>query len=197
MPRVRCRCPAGRVPGTRPRAGRPAGRLPRRARRDAGPAAGDRRGRRLLPRLRTRTRAGRSRRASGRDAIVDEAHAAVADLLGAASPDEIKFGQNMTSLTLHLGRSIGATLRAGRRDRRHDARPRGQRQHLAGDGRGPGRRRSRPSTSTRPTSRSTSRTSSRSSSSRTKLVAVGYASNAVGTINPVPRSSRAPTRSAR
>src|SRR3954470_7143820 len=37
------------------------------------------------------------------DAIVDEAHAAVADFLGAASPDEVKFGQNMSSLTLHLG----------------------------------------------------------------------------------------------
>ena len=38
------------VPGARPPAGWPAGRLPRRAGRDAGPAAGDRRGRRLLPR---------------------------------------------------------------------------------------------------------------------------------------------------
>src|SRR5207344_2958762 len=32
------------------------------------------------------------------DAMVEEAHATVADLLGAASPDEIKFGQNMSSL---------------------------------------------------------------------------------------------------
>ena len=31
------------------------------------------------------------------DAMADEAHAAVADLLGAASPDEIKFGANMTT----------------------------------------------------------------------------------------------------
>ncbi len=38
------------------------------------------------------------------DAISDEAHAAVADLLGAASPDEIKFGYNMSTLTLHIGR---------------------------------------------------------------------------------------------
>ena len=44
------------------------------------------------------------------DAMSDEAHAAVADFLGAASPDEIKFGYNMTTLTLHIGRSIGATL---------------------------------------------------------------------------------------
>src|SRR4029079_728728 len=47
------------------------------------------------------------------DAMTDEAHAAVADFLGAGSPDEIKFGYNMTTLTLHLGRSIGATLRRG------------------------------------------------------------------------------------
>jgi cysteine desulfurase family protein (TIGR01976 family) len=47
------------------------------------------------------------------DRILDEAHAAVADLLGAASPDEVVFGQNMTTLTLHLSRSIGRTLRPG------------------------------------------------------------------------------------
>ncbi len=47
------------------------------------------------------------------DAMVDEAHAAVADFLGAASPTEIKFGYNMSTLTLHIGRSIGATLRSG------------------------------------------------------------------------------------
>src|SRR6187549_3718305 len=47
------------------------------------------------------------------DALVDEGHAAVADFLGAASPDEIKFGYNMSTLTLHIGRSIGATLEPG------------------------------------------------------------------------------------
>jgi len=47
------------------------------------------------------------------DAMVDEAHAAVADFLGAASPHEIKFGYNMSTLTLHMGRSIGATLAPG------------------------------------------------------------------------------------
>ncbi len=51
-----------------------------------------------------------SRRA---DAIVDEAHLAMADMLNAASPDEIIFGQNMTTLTLHVSRSIGRQLRAG------------------------------------------------------------------------------------
>jgi cysteine desulfurase family protein (TIGR01976 family) len=47
------------------------------------------------------------------DAVVAEAHQAMADLLNAASPDEIIFGQNMTSLTLHVSRSIGRRLRPG------------------------------------------------------------------------------------
>jgi len=37
----------------------------------------------------------------------------MADLLGAADPESIKFGANMTSLTLHVSRSIGATLSPG------------------------------------------------------------------------------------
>ena len=47
------------------------------------------------------------------DAIAHDAHAAMADLLGAANPDEIKFGANMTTLTFHVSRSIGATLTPG------------------------------------------------------------------------------------
>jgi cysteine desulfurase family protein (TIGR01976 family) len=47
------------------------------------------------------------------DRVLDEAHRAVADLLNAASPDEIVFGQNMTSLTLHLSRAFGRTLKPG------------------------------------------------------------------------------------
>lgn len=47
------------------------------------------------------------------DAIVDDAHAAMADLLNAPSPDEIIFGQNMTTLTLHVSRSIGRQFREG------------------------------------------------------------------------------------
>lgn len=45
--------------------------------------------------------------------LVDEAHAAMADFLGAASPAEIVFGQNMTTLTLHISRSIALTLEPG------------------------------------------------------------------------------------
>src|SRR3954471_12609249 len=39
------------------------------------------------------------------DAILLAAHQAVADLVNAHSPQEIVFGQNMTSLTLHVSRS--------------------------------------------------------------------------------------------
>jgi len=46
------------------------------------------------------------------DAIVAEAHAAIADLLGVPA-DEIVLGPNMTTLTFHLSRSIGAALQPG------------------------------------------------------------------------------------
>jgi len=46
------------------------------------------------------------------DAIVEEAHAALADLLG-VDPDEVVVGANMTTLTFHLSRSITATFAAG------------------------------------------------------------------------------------
>ena len=45
--------------------------------------------------------------------IVADARHAMADLLNAASPDEIVFGQNMTSITLHMSRSIGRLFRPG------------------------------------------------------------------------------------
>jgi len=47
------------------------------------------------------------------DAIAHEAHQAMADMLGAADSSEIKFGANMTSLTFHVSRSIGATMAPG------------------------------------------------------------------------------------
>jgi cysteine desulfurase family protein (TIGR01976 family) len=46
------------------------------------------------------------------DAIVDDAHDAIADLLGVAG-DEITLGPNMTTLTFHISRSIGAALQPG------------------------------------------------------------------------------------
>ena len=47
------------------------------------------------------------------DRLLDEAHRAAADFLNAPSPDEVVFGQNMTSLTFHLSRSFARTLRPG------------------------------------------------------------------------------------
>lgn len=47
------------------------------------------------------------------DAVLDEAHRAMADFYNAASPEEIVFGNNMTSLTLHLSRSLSRNWRAG------------------------------------------------------------------------------------
>jgi selenocysteine lyase/cysteine desulfurase len=46
-------------------------------------------------------------------ALMRAAHEAAADLVGAASPDEAKFGANMTTLTMHISRSIAAWLRPG------------------------------------------------------------------------------------
>jgi cysteine desulfurase family protein (TIGR01976 family) len=47
------------------------------------------------------------------DAILQGAHEAVADLLNAPSAEEILFGANMTTLTLHLSRALARTLRPG------------------------------------------------------------------------------------
>lgn len=47
------------------------------------------------------------------DAVLDEAHAAMADFYNAASPEEIVFGNNMTTLTLHISRSISREWKEG------------------------------------------------------------------------------------
>ena len=47
------------------------------------------------------------------DAILDEAHQAMADFYNAASPAEIVFGNNMTTLTLHISRSISREWEEG------------------------------------------------------------------------------------
>jgi len=120
------------------------------------------------------------------DAMLAGVHAAAADYLGATDPGEVVFGQNMTTLTFALSRAIGRTLEAGdevvvtRLD--HDANvapwlaleeERGVRIRWVGireddctldlDG------------------------LERALGPRTRLVAVGLASNAVGTLNPIPR----------
>jgi cysteine desulfurase family protein (TIGR01976 family) len=46
------------------------------------------------------------------DAVLHEARLAMADFLNAASPDEIVFGNNMTSLTFNISRALGRRLGA-------------------------------------------------------------------------------------
>ncbi len=47
------------------------------------------------------------------DAVILAAHEAMADLLNAAGPEEIVFGQNMTSLTFAISRALGVELQPG------------------------------------------------------------------------------------
>ena len=47
------------------------------------------------------------------DAILDDAHQAVADMLNAASPQEIVFGPNMTTLTFSISRALGREIGPG------------------------------------------------------------------------------------
>jgi cysteine desulfurase family protein (TIGR01976 family) len=47
------------------------------------------------------------------DAVLDEAHCAMADFYNAPSPEEIVFGNNMTTLTLHISRSISREWNEG------------------------------------------------------------------------------------
>jgi len=123
------------------------------------------------------------------DAIVRDARAAVADLYGADSPDEIKFGYNMTTLTFHMSRSIGARLAPGDEilvttlDHEANVSPW---QAIARD---------RGLVVRRVDIRADDCTLDLDDldaklSPRTRLVAVGYASNAVGTINPVTEIAR-------
>ncbi len=118
------------------------------------------------------------------DAMVEDAHAAVADLLGAARPDEIKFGYNMSTLTLHIGRSIGATLSPGDEivvtTLDHEANVSTWEAMAADRGLTVRKVDIREDDVTLDLEDLESKLSN-----RTKLVAVGYASNAVGTINPV------------
>ncbi len=47
------------------------------------------------------------------DAVLEEAHQAMADFYNASSAEEIVFGANMTTLTLHISRSISRTWNEG------------------------------------------------------------------------------------
>ena len=117
-------------------------------------------------------------------AMAHEAHVAVADLYNAASPEEIKLGANMTTLTFHVGRSIGAMLVPGDEvvvtTLDHDANVSPWRLMAADRG-------LIVRTVDIRTQDGTLDLGSFDAalSSRTRLVAVAYASNALGTINPV------------
>lgn len=123
------------------------------------------------------------------DALVAQARAAFVDFLGAASPDEITFGPNMTTLTFHVSRSIAATMQPGDEivvttlDHQANVDPW---RAIAAD---------RGLTVRVVDIRSDDCTLDlasleRALTGRTRLVAVGYASNAVGTINSVPEIAR-------
>ena len=59
------------------------------------------------------------------DALLHEGRRAAADLLGAPDPEEVVFGANMTTLTFHLSRALARTWRPGEEivvtDSDHDA----------------------------------------------------------------------------
>ena len=118
------------------------------------------------------------------DAIIDQSRAAVASFINADRPEEIVFGPNMTSLTLSLSRSITGEFSASdeiivtRLDHDanispwlHVAAATGCQLHWIDFDRASGRL-------------SMDQLES-ALNERTKLVAVGYASNALGTINPI------------
>lgn len=120
------------------------------------------------------------------DALVEESRAAAADFLNAAHAEEIVFGANMTTLTMAMSRSLGRELQPGdeivvtRLD--HDANI-APWQLMAED------RNFVIRWLDFDVEDCTLRLDQLEGllSSRTRLVAVGYASNAVGTINPVTR----------
>jgi cysteine desulfurase family protein (TIGR01976 family) len=121
------------------------------------------------------------------DALVERARRLAAAFIGAASPDEIVFGANMTTLTLALCDAIGRSLRAGDEvivsDLDHDA---NISPWLELAERGVLIRRI-PIDVERGTLDLAA--FERLLGKRTRLVAVGYASNALGTVNDVRRIS--------
>jgi len=123
------------------------------------------------------------------DAILAEAHQAMADFLNAAGPEEIVFGNNMTTLTLHISRSLAATWNPGeeivvtRLDHDANVTP----WVLAAEDRGCRVRQVdfHPEDGTL-----NLEDLQQALEGRPRLLAVGYASNALGTINPLPEIIR-------
>ncbi|MGH2515765.1 MAG: aminotransferase class V-fold PLP-dependent enzyme [Ktedonobacterales bacterium] len=118
------------------------------------------------------------------DAMLDEVHAAMAGMLNAADPREIVFGANMTTLTFAFSRALGRTLTPGDEivvtALDHDANV-APWQALAGE-RGAIIRMADVDLTTCTLDMDDLKAKI---TDRTKIVAVGYASNAVGTINDV------------
>lgn len=118
------------------------------------------------------------------DEVIEGAHAAAADLLG-CDADEVVFGPNMTTLTFGVSRAIGREFREGDEvittllDHNANIAPwqalaeRGVRIHEVGI--------------QKADCTLDLEDLARKLNSKTRLVAVGYASNAVGTINPLPQ----------
>ncbi|HEY2411147.1 MAG TPA: cysteine desulfurase-like protein [Pirellulaceae bacterium] len=118
------------------------------------------------------------------DALLAQAHQAVADFLGSDDPDSVIFGQNMTSLTFALSRALSKTWRPGdevivtRLDHDANVSP----WVLAARDAGAAVR----FVPLRPEDGTLDLAALKQLLSlRTKLVAVGCASNATGTVNPV------------
>lgn len=116
--------------------------------------------------------------------LVARARAAVGDLLGAAAPAEVRFGYNMTTLTFHISRAIAATFQAGDEilvsglDHEANVSP----WRAIAEDRGLVVR----TVDVRTDDCTLDLADLEAKlADRTRLVAVGYASNAVGTINPV------------
>ena len=119
------------------------------------------------------------------DALLEAAHQAMADFLNARSAREIVMGPNMTTLTFQFSRSIGQSLAAGdeiiitRLD--HDA------------NRAPWQSMIEKGVIIREVDFDPTECSLRLDelagylNPRTRVVAVGYASNIVGSINPIPK----------
>ena len=123
------------------------------------------------------------------DAMVQETRQATADFLGASRPEEVLFGANMTTLTLHLSRSLARELSPGdeivvtRLDHDANISP----WLLIAQDRGCVVR----WVDFDPADCSWSAGAlSRQLSTRTRIVAIGCASNATGTVNPVAEAAR-------
>ena len=117
------------------------------------------------------------------DEVINAARSAMADFLHAASPKEIVFGPNMTTLTFAFSRAIGKTLQPGDEivvtllDHDANVAP-----WLALQENGAVIR----AVDVHPENVTLNMDDMRAKiTDRTKLVAVGYASNAVGTINDI------------